>query len=69
MPRTATGGMEGTLTKQSVGGGMLSNWRKRWFVLPPEGDQLAYYTAAEAPHPKVCVQSLRQPSCSVACSA
>ena len=33
--------MEGYLTKLSVGGGILSNWRKRYFVL--EGDELYWF--------------------------
>ena len=45
--------VKGWLMKQ--GGrrtGRKWGWRKRWFVLPIEGDQLAYFTSATAPRPK-----------------
>jgi len=45
--------MEGWLMKQ--GGrktGRKWGWKKRWFVLPPEGDRLAYYIAPGGANPK-----------------
>ena len=40
--------MEGTLTKLSVGGGILANWRQRFFVL--EGPELFWYESEAKRH-------------------
>lgn len=42
--------LKGWLMKQGGRkGGRKWGWRKRWFVLPPEGNCLAYYTSAGRP--------------------